>query len=357
MAEIRCPSCHVRIRYSSEKDVRHIRCPKCSEPIDVSSRPTVADDAPPRAGRTAESAASPGRYIPTAGRTRSRMYSPPKRKTPLAPIIAITAVSVVGIIAGLVAILHLSNRPDEQVSQSAPPTEPARPRASVDSPPLITRGDRANRPARPSPTPAELTLKKDDRLKINAIRLEPNVYSQADENGVGSVVALASNQSRQTITKAVIEFYFRQAEGGYLKTMPIEARYIPPLGDVHLSHGYSGIDAADVQPDYQVIKVVTDEHMVCFEAELHYDMEQKRVGGWVRNPTTRAVGNPALIVDFLGPQGRILDSLMLTDLGEKFPSVLDAGARGFIDAPAHPRSYVATGQVSCRLFDKPRDRD
>jgi len=243
------------------------------------------------------------------------MYSLPKRKTPLAPVIAITVVCMVGIVAGLVAIHHLSTRPAEEVSQSAPPAQP-----------------------RSSPGQAELTLKKDERLRVDAIRLEPNVYSQADQNGIGTVVALASNQSRQTITRAVIEFYFRQAEGGYLKTMPIEARYIPPLGDVHLSHGYSGIDAADVQTDYQVIKVVTDEHMVCFEAELHYDMEQKRVAGWVRNPTTRAVGNPALIVDFLGPQGRILDSLTLTDLGEKFPNILDAGARGFIDAPAHPRS-------------------
>jgi hypothetical protein len=261
------------------------------------------------------------------------MYTPRKRKTPLAPVIVISALSVAGIIAGIVALQYLSNRRQDQAANQAP--QARQPRASVDTSPRIEPNTvRVQAPEQPKRVAAELKLKKDDRLSVEAIKLQPNIYGQMAQENVGHVVALASNHIDETITRAVIEFYFRDEDGGYLKTKPAEVRYVPPLGEVHVSQAYSGLEAESVEPDYQVT-------------------EDKRISGWVRNETPHIVGNPALIVDFLGAGGQVVDTLTLTDLGEKFPDVLDAGARGFINAPAHPRSYVAGGRVSCRLFDKP----
>jgi hypothetical protein len=280
------------------------------------------------------------------------MYTPRKRKTPLAPVIVISALSVAGIIAGIVALQYLSNRRQDQAATQAP--QARQPRASVDTSPRIEPNTvRVQAPEQPKRVAAELKLKKDDRLSVEAIKLQPNIYGQMAQENVGHVVALASNHIDETITRAVIEFYFRDEDGGYLKTKPAEVRYVPPLGEVHVSQAYSGLEAESVEPDYQVTEVKTKAGMACFEVELHYDAQDKRISGWVRNETPHIVGNPALIVDFLGAGGQVVDTLTLTDLGEKFPDVLDAGARGFINAPAHPRSYVAGGRVSCRLFDKP----
>lgn len=282
------------------------------------------------------------------------MYTPRQRKTPLAPVIVISSLAVAGIIAGIVALYYLSSRPP-QADTTDPAPSAQQQRASVDASPRLETPT-AQAPPQTSRAPAQVTLSKDQRLSVEGIKLQPNIYGQMAQQNVGHVVALASSHTDETITRAVIEFYFRDAAGGYLKTKPVEVRYIPALGDIHVSQAYSGVDADKVELDYQVTEVEIDAGMACFEVELHYDPREKRITGWVRNETSRIVGNPALIVDFIGPGGQVVDTLTLTDLGEKFPDVLDAGAKGLVNAPAHPRSYVATGRISCRLFDKPSTR-
>jgi hypothetical protein len=266
----------------------------------------------------------------------------------------------VAVVAGLAVVVYLHGNPPGLKDKAQAKMDSAQPGANQPESPGVTYTRRRPETHREREThrsrPAGIqgpTLQKDENLKVEAIKLHTNIYG----DNLGHISAVLRNLYPETITKAKVRFFFFNEAGEYQVTSGLTVEYIPPHGTVRISQKYSGIPKEMIaRIDYEIMESARNREIGCFrpaETALSFNREDKKVTGWLENVTRDTLLNPAMIVDFIGDNGKILETLVVKDLGPSFPKLLEPGGRHFVDAKADPMRFVVPEEITYRIFEQP----
>ena len=355
MHEVICPKCQRILRLPHAVARARLKCNHCQTVFEASSQPAA-----PKAG---------------AGQTPHRRTAPQRRRSSTPAVVATlvgTLVVVALVIIGgylymnpYVRLLNadgtvhwegrvrLSERDriiaehEQRRTPSAPQADPAgneTPVASRQPQPQRPAATPPQKPETPPDRPQPAQLARDPRIRVEGLEA---VHQPGAANS-GHVVAVLSNDSRETVRSLQLQFVLYNSSGAKL-SLPVQTvQWIPPESRVHVSARFAQVPQEEIaRVDYEVTRVQADPSMVCTLIELTYDYDKRQIQGHVNYNGSRAIRSPGLYVTFLGDKGEILSDMTVDQ-------VLDDGGRlrpgGYVYISRKVNQFVFPNRVQARLF-------